>query len=245
MVSESNSQQNRVLIVESDPGELEILRTCIDDAGFESIAADSVHDALERARKCASDLVVSEIVLRDGSGFSLCRQIRDGLAHPLPIMLTSRWSREADRILAFECGADDFIAKPYFARELTSRVRTVIRRTNVLKRGGRPVRVLLDTLSLSRSRLPGRRHRYKNDPADSPGDLTPVGLDRSPRPGLHAPGSDHPGLAERRSSEYPLYRCAREESASEIWRLRARDRNRAGSRISLSRRWLRAPTSRG
>jgi len=136
--TESNMRKNSVLIVESEPDELDALRTCIDEAGFESIAASSIHDALEFAKMGDADLVVSELALKDGSGFSLCRQLRETLAQPIPIMLTSRWSREADRILAFECGADDFIAKPYFARELASRVRTVLRRTDALKRGNPP-----------------------------------------------------------------------------------------------------------
>ena len=57
----------------------------------------------------------------------MCRQLRLE-QRTVQVMMVSRWAREADRILAFECGADDFLAKPFFERELASRTRALLRR---------------------------------------------------------------------------------------------------------------------
>jgi DNA-binding response OmpR family regulator len=134
-VSQSNARQNPILLVESSPEDLECLRSCLEGAGLDLIEADGVEAALKMTKQYSPTLVLSEIALADGSGFALCRQLRDRpTTLPLSIMLVSRWSKEADRILAFECGADDFVAKPYFPRELASRVRAVMRRSEARQR---------------------------------------------------------------------------------------------------------------
>ena len=67
-------------------------------------------------------------MLPDGSGFDLLRQLRDGERMPV-IMLTARGD-EADRVLGLELGADDYVVKPFSARELVARIRAVLRRTS-------------------------------------------------------------------------------------------------------------------
>ncbi len=128
-MNETESQKRTLLLVDGNPKDLELLRQTLDEPAFELVEAGSVAAALEAATKCQPALVLSEAALPDGSGFSLCRQLRDvpGLGS-VPIVLVSRWSQESDRILGFECGADDFLAKPFFPRELASRVRAVLRR---------------------------------------------------------------------------------------------------------------------
>jgi DNA-binding response OmpR family regulator len=89
----------------------------------------SATHAVARLVAPTPDLIISATVLSDGSGFALCREIRenDELPH-IPIILISRSDLEMDRILGFECGADDFVTAPYFGRELVSRVRAMLRR---------------------------------------------------------------------------------------------------------------------
>ncbi|MBW2425946.1 MAG: response regulator transcription factor, partial [Deltaproteobacteria bacterium] len=122
-------QRDRILLVDSDPADIEALRTSFEDLRFETYEVGTIHDALLHIAKNPPSLVLSELALPDGSGFALCRAIRSSDSRPnLPVVLISRWSTEGDRILAFECGADDVIAKPFSSRELSSRVRAVLRR---------------------------------------------------------------------------------------------------------------------
>lgn len=126
----SAAYRKRVLIVDPDRESREIARKSLDLPDLELAEVSGIVEALEEARQCPPDVVLSELVLADGSGFALCRSFRENEAlASKPIVLVSRWSLEADRILGFECGADDFVAKPYFARELVSRVRAVLRRS--------------------------------------------------------------------------------------------------------------------
>ena len=125
----NSSMLTSALLVESDSDDLKSLRKSFSELDFDLIEAKSIEDALAVLAETTPALLLSELRLPDGSGFSLCRQVRERNEDAtLPILLTSRWCAEADRILAFECGADDFIAKPFYTRELTSRIRAVMRR---------------------------------------------------------------------------------------------------------------------
>jgi len=76
------------------------------------------------------DAIVVDTLLRDESGFAVCRTIREAPeTKDVPILMLSRSSSEMDRILALEAGADDVLARPFFARELALRVRSVLRRS--------------------------------------------------------------------------------------------------------------------
>ena len=124
------TQSARILVVDPDPDDRAVLRESLEDLPFETCGVGTMREALVRIDEEPPGLVLSELSLPDGSGFSLCRTIRGSDERPdLPIVLVSRWGEEGDRILAFECGADDVIAKPFFARELASRVRAVLRRS--------------------------------------------------------------------------------------------------------------------
>jgi two-component system, OmpR family, phosphate regulon response regulator PhoB len=124
------SHRKRVLIVDPDPVDREVMRKYLDIPDLDVAEADGIVGALAEASRVAPDVVIADLVLADGSGFALCKTFRENPAlSSKPIVLMSRWSLEADRILGFECGADDFLAKPYFGRELVSRVRAVLRRS--------------------------------------------------------------------------------------------------------------------
>ena len=114
---------DRLLLVESDPQDREAMRESFEGLGLDIREVDSIVEALARIEEEPPSLVLSELSLRDGSGFSLCRTIRSSSSRQdMPVVLVSRWASEGDRILAFECGADDVIAKPFVARELTHAV---------------------------------------------------------------------------------------------------------------------------
>lgn len=120
----------RVLVVDSDPvGRQEICRA-LERSGFELLETESAAEASEVLRGEPPGAVVVDTLLRDQSGFAVCRTIRESPGtKDVPILMLSRSSSDMDRILALEAGADDVIARPFFARELALRVRSVLRRS--------------------------------------------------------------------------------------------------------------------
>src|SRR3954468_3891718 len=116
-----------VLLVEDEPSITEPLEEALVREGFDTRATASAAEALELARSGDPDLVLLDVMLPDGSGFDVCRELRRASQVPI-IMLTARGD-EADRIVGLELGADDYIVKPFSAREVTARIRAVLRRS--------------------------------------------------------------------------------------------------------------------
>ena len=94
--------------------------------GFDTEVASTAAKALELAESVEPDLVLLDVMLPDGSGYDVCRQLRSASRVPI-IMLTAR-GEETDRIVGLELGADDYIVKPFSAREVVARIRAVLRR---------------------------------------------------------------------------------------------------------------------
>jgi two-component system, OmpR family, response regulator RegX3 len=88
--------------------------------------AGTASEALELAARAEPDLVLLDVMLPDGSGYDVCRELRAGSSVPI-IMLTAR-GEETDRIVGLELGADDYVVKPFSAREVVARIRAVLRR---------------------------------------------------------------------------------------------------------------------
>jgi two-component system response regulator RegX3 len=117
----------RILLVEDEEAITEPLAEALQREGFEATIASTAGEALERARTASPDLVLLDIGLPDASGLDVARELRRDSQVPI-IMLTARGS-EADRVAGLELGADDYVVKPFSAREVTARVRAVLRRT--------------------------------------------------------------------------------------------------------------------
>ena len=117
----------RVLVVEDDTTVREITRRYLGDAGYVvDEAADGVA-GLRSARANPPDAVVLDVMLPGLSGLEVCRALRD--SHPrLPIVMLSALGEEGDRVAGLEYGADDYVTKPFSARELVLRVAAVLRR---------------------------------------------------------------------------------------------------------------------
>jgi two-component system phosphate regulon response regulator PhoB len=128
----------RVLVVDSDPsGRQEICRA-LEHSGFELLEAESAARAGELLRAAPPTAVVVDTLLRDQSGFAVCRTIRESPeTKDVPVLMLSRSSSDMDRILALEAGADDVVARPFFPRELALRVRSVLRRSGRAPGGAR------------------------------------------------------------------------------------------------------------
>jgi DNA-binding response OmpR family regulator len=116
----------RVLLVEDERGISELLTEHLAREGFEPEVAADLAAAREAYRRRAPDLVLLDVMLPDGDGRDLCREIRDDSDVPI-IMLTAR-GEEIDRVVGLELGADDYVVKPFSAREVVARIRAVLRR---------------------------------------------------------------------------------------------------------------------
>jgi two-component system response regulator RegX3 len=117
--------RRRILLVEDEVSITEPLAEALRGEGFDTEVAGTVAQALELARG-EPDLVLLDVMLPDGSGFEVCRELRRSSQVPI-IMLTAR-GEEADRVVGLELGADDYVVKPFSAREVVARVRAVLRR---------------------------------------------------------------------------------------------------------------------
>jgi two-component system response regulator RegX3 len=117
----------RILLVEDERSITEPLAAALEREGFVAEVVGTVADALGAANRQQPDLVLLDVMLPDGSGFDVCRELRQSSNVPI-IMLTAR-GEEADRVIGLELGADDYVVKPFSAREVVARIRAVLRRT--------------------------------------------------------------------------------------------------------------------
>jgi two-component system response regulator ResD len=130
-------KETTILIVDDETTIREVVRKYLELEGFRVIEANTGPQALHLLHEEQPDLIVLDIMLPGLDGFTITRSLRDsaGEAGPLTangrvpiIMLTAR-SDEADRIMGFELGTDDYVTKPFSPRELTMRVKAVLRRS--------------------------------------------------------------------------------------------------------------------
>jgi two-component system response regulator RegX3 len=121
-------RKRTVLLVEDESSITEPLAESLGRDGFETKVATTAAEALELAARIQPDLVLLDVMLPDGSGLDVCRELRQRSQVPI-IMLTAR-GEEADRVVGLELGADDYIVKPFSAREVGARIRAVLRRAD-------------------------------------------------------------------------------------------------------------------
>lgn len=120
-----------ILVVEDEQAIADTIVYALKTEGFEPVWAGTGREALATLARSPAALVVLDVGLPDMSGFDVCREMQKRGAPPV-IFLTAR-NAEVDRIVGLELGADDYLAKPFSPRELTARVRAILRRAQ-----GRP-----------------------------------------------------------------------------------------------------------
>jgi two-component system alkaline phosphatase synthesis response regulator PhoP len=118
----------RILIVDDTREIVQGLVAYFQQAGFETLSAYDGRTALEIARRDKPDLLILDWMMPEIDGLEVCRQLRRDTAIPI-IMLTAR-VEESDTLIGLELGADDYITKPFRAREVVARARAVLRRVN-------------------------------------------------------------------------------------------------------------------
>ena len=125
---EKTSQKNRILVVDDERGLVRIIRLNLEQDGFEVYEANNGAQAMDRLRAVIPDLVLLDVMMPDLDGFTVLRMIREVGNTPV-IMLTAK-GEEGDKVKGLELGADDYVTKPFSPKELTSRIRAVLRRGN-------------------------------------------------------------------------------------------------------------------
>ena len=127
MVTTSQTATRRVLIAEDDPRQAEVVRRYLVSAGYDATVVHDGESALRHAREHRPDLVVLDVMMPGLDGLTVCRKLR--AESDVPILVLTARATEDDLLTGLDLGADDYLTKPYSPRELTARVRTLLRRT--------------------------------------------------------------------------------------------------------------------
>ena len=148
----SGAPAQRVLVCDDEHQILRALRAVLREAGFDVETTASAQEALDAAAIRPPDAAIIDLMLPDGNGIEVCRELRSWTQ--MPILVLSAIGDEAQKVQALEAGADDYVTKPFGPRELVARVRAMLRRTD----GGadEPV-VTVDALQIDLGRRSVRR----------------------------------------------------------------------------------------
>jgi DNA-binding response OmpR family regulator len=129
MMQDKQFRDRKILIVDDEERMVRFIRLNLEYDGFKVIEAFKGQQAIDKLRSGLPDLVLLDVMMPDLDGFEVLKIIRETSSVPV-IMLTAK-GEEDDRIRGLELGADDYITKPFSPRELVSRVRAVLRRTEM------------------------------------------------------------------------------------------------------------------
>lgn len=145
-----------ILVVDDDPHLREVVRFALERDGFAVREARHGLEALQALNDQPVDLVVLDIVMPELDGTEACRQIRK--RSDVPIIFLSSRDEELDRVLGLELGGDDYVTKPFSARELVARIRAVLRRRHAAgaKAGSSGSARAAETAASSRERIIGK-----------------------------------------------------------------------------------------
>lgn len=116
-----------ILIIDDDPQIREVLRIALKQAGFATREAGDGAEGLAKALNGRDDLIILDIGLPALDGFDVCRRLR--VEKETPVLFLTARDDEIDKVLGLELGGDDYMAKPFSARELVARVRAILKRS--------------------------------------------------------------------------------------------------------------------
>jgi DNA-binding response OmpR family regulator len=117
----------RILLVEDDPVTRRFVVSLLEERGYEVLVAEDGEHAVTLAVSAKPDLIVSDLVMPYRDGYEVLRMIRsDERVSGIPVLILSMRDREEDIVRGFDEGADEYVVKPFNARELVSRVRRLL-----------------------------------------------------------------------------------------------------------------------
>ncbi|MDW3184252.1 phosphate regulon transcriptional regulator PhoB [Roseobacter sp.] len=133
-----SADQPRVLVVEDEPAQREVLAYNLEAEGFAVSRAENGEEALMLVDETAPDVIVLDWMMPNLSGIEVCRRLKiKSETRAIPIIMLSARSEEVDRVRGLETGADDYVIKPYSVIELMARVRSQLRRVRPAAAGER------------------------------------------------------------------------------------------------------------
>ncbi|MEA1883923.1 MAG: response regulator transcription factor [Thermotogota bacterium] len=127
-VAISQLKEDSICIADDDKKICDILKAQLESMGYAVEVFYNGIDLLERFKKTPCDLIITDIMMPGLSGYELCREIR--AFSDVPILMISAKDEEIDRVLGLELGSDDYISKPFSLREISLKVRNILRRVN-------------------------------------------------------------------------------------------------------------------
>jgi len=140
-----------ILIVDDEPDVVKLLDYNLTRADYAVLSARDGDAAAALARKHAPNLIILDVMLPGGSGFDVCRRLRqDPSTARIPVLMLTAKAEESDRVLGLELGADDYVTKPFSIRELVARVKALLRRSEVAAEPGEVVKAGTLTIDAGR-----------------------------------------------------------------------------------------------
>lgn len=125
----------RILLIEDEPSLRTAVRDALTDEGWRVMTAADGADGLEKALREKPDVIILDIMLPKLDGFALCRELRR-LGHGMPVLMLTARGQVEDRVHGLDCGADDYLVKPFSLAELKARIRAFHRR--ISRTSGQP-----------------------------------------------------------------------------------------------------------
>ena len=119
---------HKILVVDDEKNIVDILKYNLEKEGYDVICAYDGKEAIFQALKHKPDLILLDIMLPEYDGFVVCRKLRESTT--VPVIMLSAKSEELDKVIGLEMGADDYMTKPFSARELIARVKSNLRRVS-------------------------------------------------------------------------------------------------------------------
>ncbi len=120
---------DKILLIEDDNGIVDLLKLHLSYPLYELIFSNTGHDALKEIKAHRFNLIILDLMLPDMDGLEICKRIRQE-DNKIPIIVLTAKSEEFDKVLALELGADDYLTKPFGIKELTARIKALLRRSN-------------------------------------------------------------------------------------------------------------------
>lgn len=148
-----------VYIVDDEPSIRRLLSAALEEAGYGTQAFSEGKALLAALRHTLPDLIILDWMMPEPDGLEVCRRLReDPATRPVPVLMLTARGREDDRVTGLNMGADDYLSKPFSVRELTARVKALIRRGEYMSGRGERLRAggLIMDLSSRQAALDGR-----------------------------------------------------------------------------------------
>lgn len=122
--------KEKILIVDDEKDIVKMLSYNLQKEGYRTVAAGDGDEALYLAGREHPDLILLDLMLPETDGLEVCRTLKkDAKLSPIPVIMLTAKTQEADKVVGLELGADDYVGKPFSVKELLARVKAVLRRT--------------------------------------------------------------------------------------------------------------------